>query len=284
MSHFYRLTISCPDRTGVVAAVSSYITSVSGWITEADQYSDEDSGWFYMRNEIKAESLSVSLGEFKAGIEKIAAEFKMEWNISDTAERKRVVLLASKEQHCLSDLLHRWRTGDMAFDVVCVISNHNDARELVEWNNIPYHHVPVDPDNKTPHFERVKALVSEANADAIVLARYMQIFPSELCQQFMGKVINIHHSFLPAFIGAKPYHQAYKRGVKLIGATCHYVTEDLDAGPIISQDIARVQHRHSVEDLVRMGRDVESQTLSRGLRAHLEDRVLIHGNKTIVFE
>jgi len=180
-------------------------------------------------------------------------------------------------------LLNRWQSGELDCDIPCVISNHEDFRELVEWHNIPYHYVPVDKNNKQPSFDRVEQIVEEANADCVVLARYMQILPPNLCEKYAGRVINIHHSFLPSFAGAKPYHQAHVRGVKLIGATCHYVTEELDAGPIIDQDIHRVNHRHTIEDMVRLGKDVEKTVLARGLRWHLEDRVLVHGNKTVVF-
>jgi len=191
--------------------------------------------------------------------------------------------MASKEAHCLIDLLYRWHSGELDCDIVGVISNHDDLRSMVEWYNVPFHHVPVDPNDKTESFAKVNQLIEEADSDTIVLARYMQIIPPELCQKYKHKIINIHHSFLPSFVGAKPYHQAAKRGVKLIGATCHYVTEDLDAGPIIEQDVARITHADTVTDMVRLGRDIEKVVLARGLRYHLEDRVLVHGNHTVVF-
>jgi len=192
--------------------------------------------------------------------------------------------MASRESHCLADLLHRWHSDELDCDIPCVVSNHNDLRSMVEWHGIPFHHVPVDPKDKAPAFAEVARLVGEYHADVVVLARYMQILPPQLCQEYAGRVINIHHSFLPSFVGAKPYHQASLRGVKLIGATCHYVTEELDAGPIIEQDVVRVSHRDSVEDMVRLGKDVEKMALARGLRYHLEDRVLVHDNKTVVFD
>ena len=191
--------------------------------------------------------------------------------------------MASRESHCLADLLHRWHSGELDCDITSVISNHDDLRSMVEWHGIPFHHVPVAPDNKAPAFAEVTRLIDEQAADVIVLARYMQILPPALCQRYANRVINIHHSFLPSFIGAKPYHQAAQRGVKLIGATCHYVTEELDAGPIIEQDVVRVSHRLNADDMVRLGKDVEKMVLSRGLRYHLEDRVLVHDNKTVVF-
>lgn len=207
----------------------------------------------------------------------------MKWRVTDSSELKRVVLMASRESHCLADLLHRWHSGELACEIPCVISNHDELRSMVEWHGIPYYHVPVDPQNKEPAFAEVSRLVREHAADTVVLARYMQILPPQLCQEFAMQVINIHHSFLPSFVGARPYHQASLRGVKLIGATCHYVTEELDAGPIIEQDVVRITHRDSVEDMVRLGKDVEKMVLSRGLRYHLEDRVLVHDNRTVVF-
>jgi len=283
MEHTYRLIISCPDRVGIVAKVGQFVSSVGGWIVEANHYADPESGWFFMRHCIKADSLPFSLEEFKAQFEPIAEEFEMEWDITDSQQPKKVVLLASKESHCLVDLLHRWHSGELQCDIPCVISNHDDLRSLVEWHGIPFFHVPVDKENKAEHFHRVSQLIVEHKAEAIILARYMQILPSDVCDTYEGRIINIHHSFLPSFAGAKPYHQAAERGVKLIGATCHYVTQELDAGPIIDQDVIRISHKDTVEDMVRLGKDVEKMVLSRGVRLHLEDRVLRHGNKTIVF-
>lgn len=283
MEHTYRLIISCPDRVGIVAKVGQFVSSVGGWIVEANHYADPESGWFFMRHCIKADSLPFSLEEFKTQFEPIAAEFEMEWDITDSQQPKKVVLLASKESHCLVDLLHRWHSGELQCDIPCVISNHDDLRSLVEWHGIPFFHVPVDKENKAEHFHRVSQLIAEHKAEAIILARYMQILPSDVCDTYEGRIINIHHSFLPSFAGAKPYHQAAERGVKLIGATCHYVTQELDAGPIIDQDVIRISHKDTVEDMVRLGKDVEKMVLSRGVRLHLEDRVLRHGNKTIVF-
>lgn len=279
----YRLTISCPDQVGIVAAVSDFIAKHQGWITEAHQFADPESQWFFMRYVVRADSLPFDLDEFKARFAPIAERFAMRWDITDSSLRKRVVLMASKQAHCLSDLLYRWRSGDLAFDIPCVISNHDDLRGYVEWHGIPYHHIPVDLPDKREHFAAVSRGIAEAGADAVVLARYMQILPPDLCDAYPGRIINIHHSFLPSFVGAKPYHQAAERGVKLVGATCHYVTSELDAGPIIEQDVARVNHHNSTEDMVRLGKDVEKTVLARGLRYHLEDRVMVHGNKTIVF-
>lgn len=280
----FRLIIACPDRVGIVAKVSNFLATYNGWIQQASHHSDVESGWFFMRHEIRADSLPFDLDGFKQAFSPIAKEFSMTWQVTDSAVKKRVVLMASRDSHCLADLLHRWTRKELDCEIPCVIANHDDLRSMVEWHGIPFFHVPVDPKNKQPAFEEVSRLIDEHAADCIVLARYMQIFPPALCEKYAGRVINIHHSFLPSFIGAKPYHQAAKRGVKLIGATCHYVTEDLDAGPIIEQEVARVSHRDTIDDLVRQGRDVEKLALARGLRYHLEDRVLIHNNKTVVFD
>ncbi|MDK2777068.1 MAG: formyltetrahydrofolate deformylase [Pseudomonadota bacterium] len=283
MERVYRLIISCPDRVGIVARVGDFFAGHGGWIVEANHYSDPESGRFFMRHCIRASSLPFDLDGLKEEFAPIAAEFDMDWQVSDSGQAKKVVLMASKDSHCLVDLLHRWHSKELECDIPCVISNHDTLRSLVEWHGIPFFHVPADRDNKAEHFSRVNAIVEEHNADTIVLARYMQIIPPELCLQYHGQVINIHHSFLPSFVGARPYHQAAERGVKLIGATCHYVTQELDAGPIIDQDVIRISHNDSVDDMVRLGKDVEKMVLSRGVRSHLEDRVLLHGNKTIVF-
>lgn len=283
MERTYRLVVSCPDRTGIVAKVSNFLATYNGWITEASYHADQKNGWFFMRNEIKASSIPFSVEDFKTAFQPIAKEYSMNWSISDSDTKKRVVLMVSKESHCLADLLHRWHSKELDAEIVAVISNHDDLRRMVEWHDIPYHHVPVDPKDKAPAFAEVNRLVETYQTDLVVLARYMQILPAEICEQYSGRVINIHHSFLPSFAGAKPYHQAYDRGVKLIGATCHYVTQDLDEGPIIDQDVIRISHSDAIEDMVRLGKDAEKNVLARGLRLHLEDRVIIHENKTVVF-
>lgn len=278
------LTLACPDRPGVVAAVSGLIARMNGSITEAAQHSDDVERWFFMRVEILADSLPQGLEAFRAEFAPVAEAFQMRWSLSDTAKKKRVVLLVSQHDHCLADLLYRWRTQDFEFDIPCVISNHEGLRAYVEWHGIPYHCLPIRPDNKAEAFANLETLFQEAQGDVMVLARYMQILPEGLCTRLSGRIINIHHSFLPSFVGAKPYQQAFDRGVKLIGATCHYVTGELDAGPIIDQDVERVNHGHGVEDLVRIGKDIERRVLARGLSAHCQDRVLRHRNKTVVFE
>lgn len=280
----YRLLAACPDRVGIVAKVSNFLATYNGWISEASHHSDNDNGWFFMRYEVRADSLPFDLEGFRRAFAPIAREFDMTWQVSDSAYKKRVVLMASKESHCLADLLHRWQSQELDCEITSVISNHDTLRSMVAWHGIDYLHVPVNPQDKQPAFDEVARLVKEQAADVIVLARYMQILPPQLCQEYAYRVINIHHSFLPSFVGAKPYHQASKRGVKLIGATSHYVTEELDAGPIIEQDVVRVSHRESIEEMVRLGRDVEKMVLARGLRYHLEDRVLVHNNKTVIFD
>ncbi len=284
MEHTYRLLISCPDKVGIVAKVSQFISDHKGWLTEASYHSEADSGWFFMRNEIRADSLDLNLQQFTAAFESIAREYQMRWFITDSTAPKKIVILASHASHCLADILYRWHSGELHCEIAAVIANHDNLRSMVEWHDIPFHYIPVDKGNKQRHFDQVETLLSKYQAQTIVLARYMQILPSALCQQYQGQVINIHHSFLPSFVGANPYYQAYDRGVKLIGATCHYVTADLDQGPIIEQDVERVSHRHNKDDLVRLGRDVEKIVLARGLRYHLEDRVVIHGNKTVIFD
>ena len=283
MEPTYTLTIACPDRVGIVAKVSNFLAMYGGWITEANHHSDLEAQRFFMRNEIRASSLPFGIEEFNTAFSPIAKEYEMQWSISDSQVKKRVVLMCSKEAHCMVDLLHRWQSGELNCDIPLVISNHEDLRDLVEWHKIPFKHVPVTPNNKPEAYAEIEQLVDEANADCLVLARYMQIIPPNLCDKYQHRIINIHHSFLPSFVGAKPYHQAYARGVKLIGATCHYVTEELDAGPIIDQDIVRVSHRRTAEDMQRLGRDVEKTVLARGLTWHLQDRVLVNGNKTVVF-
>lgn len=279
----YILTLSCPDRVGVVAAVSSFIAQHQGWIIEAQHHSDELAQRFFMRQEILADSLDMSLPELRQAFQPIADEFQMDWQISDSAEKKRVVILVSKTEHCIYDLLSRWESGELDIEIPCVISNHDQLRRLVEWHGIPYHHIPVTPDTKQAAYEQVMQIYEEVRGNTMVLARYMQVLSPQMCDRYPGQIINIHHSFLPSFVGAKPYHQAYARGVKLIGATCHYVTEELDAGPIIDQDVIRIDHSDKIADLIRYGKDIEKTVLARGLRYHVENRVLVHGNKTVVF-
>ena len=279
----YTLTLSCPDRVGIVATLSSFIAAHRGWILEASHYADSLSQRFFMRQEILADSLPFDADELRDRLTPIAAEFAMTWRLSDSACKKRVVILVSKQGHCLYDLLARWQSKELEVEIPCVISNHETLRAFVEWHGIPFYYVPVTPETKSAAYARVMGLFEEVGGDVMVLARYMQVLSQDLCDAYPGRIINIHHSFLPSFVGAKPYHQAHERGVKLIGATCHYVTADLDEGPIIEQDVIRVDHSDEPEDLIRYGKDIEKTVLAKGLRYHLEDRVLTHGNKTVVF-
>jgi formyltetrahydrofolate deformylase len=266
-----------------VAAVSGFIASHQGWIVEAQHHADQLARQFFMRQEVLAESLPFGIDGFRSRFAPIAQEFQMRWQLTDSAQKKRVVILVSQLGHCLYDLLARWRSGELDVEIGGVIANHETFRQFVEWHGIPFYHVPVTPDAKQAAYTEVAHLFESIQGDVMVLARYMQILPPELCDRYAGQIINIHHSFLPSFVGAKPYHQAYERGVKLIGATCHYVTTELDAGPIIDQDVIRIDHSDSIEDLVRYGKDIEKTVLARGVRYHIEDRVLLHGNKTVVF-
>jgi formyltetrahydrofolate deformylase len=279
-----RLVASCPNHIGILAKVANFIAGRGADIIEATQYEDTRSGMFFMRYGFTL-SGSDTCQAFRRDFTGLADSFTMSWRVNEVGQRQRIVLLVSKFDHCLAYLLHRWKVGDLLIDIPCVISNHETLRDLVAWYGIPYHHVPVPRESEARQaaFEKTASLIDGADPDAIVLARYMQIFPPWLCEKYRHRVINIHHSFLPSFIGARPYHQAEERGVKLIGATCHYVTQDLDAGPIIEQDVIRVRHSDTIEEMMRLGKDVENTVLSRGLRYHLEDRVLVHDNKTILF-
>ncbi len=281
---FYTLTASCPDQVGIIAKVSGFIAGHGGWILESSYHADAVTGRYFMRIEIKADSLPFLLAEFRQRFASAVAEpLQMTWRISDSAVKKRIVILVSKQEHCLYDLLARWQAKEMDVEIPCIISNHDTFRGFVEWHGIPFHHVPVQPDRREAAYAEIRRIFEEVRGDCMVLARYMQILPPDLCEAYPASILNIHHSFLPSFAGAKPYHQAYARGVKLIGATCHYVTSELDAGPIIEQDVIRIDHSDSPEDMVRYGKDIEKTVLARGLRYHLEDRVLVHGNKTVVF-
>jgi formyltetrahydrofolate deformylase len=280
----YVLTLSCPDAVGIVAAVAGFFAEHGGWIVEASHHADAAAGRFFLRQEVRAESLPFDVAELRRRFASLAGRYDMDWRITDTDVRKRLVILVSRQEHCLYDLLGRWQSGELEVDIPCVLSNHEDLRGVVEWHGIAYQHVPVPESDRGGAFTEIGRLLDEAAADCIVLARYMQVLPADLCAAYAGRMINIHHSFLPSFAGGRPYHQAYERGVKLIGATCHYVTSDLDEGPIIEQDVLRIDHSDSVEDYVRSGKDVEKAVLARGLRYHLEDRVLLNGRRTVVFD
>ena len=283
------LTVTCPDRIGIVAAVSGFIAGHGGSVLEAAQHGDLSTGRFFLRIEVIADTLPFDLDGFRDRFQPVAAEFDMTWNLTDSDVRKRVVILVSREEHCLADLLYRWRSGDLPCDIPCVVSNHETLRPAVEWHGIGFHHVPVPraagggAEARAAAFGEIGRIFDGAGGDVMVLARYMQILPAELCRRLPGRIINIHHSFLPSFAGARPYHQAFDRGVKLIGATCHYVTENLDEGPIIEQDTRRIDHSDTAGELMRIGQDIERTVLAQGLRWHLEDRVLLNGTRTVVF-
>jgi formyltetrahydrofolate deformylase len=280
-----RLLITCPDRPGIVAAVTGFLYAHGANITDLQQHStDPEGGTFFMRVAFTASHLDLARPALERAFQEVVAErFRMAWRLAFASERKRTALLVSKPAHALLELLWRYRVGELPMDLRLVVSNHPDHREEVERFGIPYHHVPVEGERKDEAEGRILALLEEAGVELLVLARSMQILSPSFVARFPMRIINIHHSFLPAFAGANPYRQAYERGVKLIGATAHYVTEELDQGPIIEQDVARVSHRHSVEELRRLGQELERTVLAREVRWHLEDRILVQGNRTVVF-
>ena len=279
----FHLTLSCKNRPGIVAAVSSYIFEKRGDIEEAQQFDDKNSGRFFMRVNFSCDH-DAELAQLRAGFMPIVERFGLTWQLRSPLELRRVLIMVSKLDHCLADLLYRWRTGELPMTISGVVSNH--PREIysnIDFSGVPFHYLPIDSATKQVQEEKLWNLISETSTDMVVLARYMQILSNELSAKLSGSCINVHHSFLPGFKGAKPYHQAHARGVKLIGATAHFVTSDLDEGPIIEQDVTRVCHSDSPEDLVRKGRDMERQVLARGLRYYLNDRVLINGATAVVF-
>ncbi len=277
-AHFI-LTLSCPDVKGIVASVSSFLTEHQGFILESAQFGDFATGQFFMRTEFEAPLTAESFAKKFAAV---AKKFAMNWQIRDLAVKPKLVILVSKAEHCLNDLLYRYRTGQLAVDIPAVISNHETLRPIVEWHKIPFHYLPITPQTKAAQEKKLLALMGDA--DIVALARYMQVLSPAMCEKLLGRAINIHHSFLPSFKGAKPYHQAYDRGVKIIGATAHYVTSDLDEGPIIEQEVVRVEHSHKPEHLVALGQDIESQVLSRALKYQVEHRILLNGHKTVIFK
>ena len=282
--HQYVLTLSCPDRPGIVSAVSTFLAHNGQNILDAQQFGDLETGHFFMRVVFTAADLAVHLPALQTGFTAIAERFGMKWQLRDRASRQRVMLLVSKFDHCLVDILYRWRTGDLAMIPTAIVSNHpRETYAGLDFGDIPFHHMPVTRETKRQQEVAILGLVEETRTDLVVLARYMQILSNEMTTDLSGRCINIHHSFLPGFKGAKPYHQAHERGVKLIGATAHYVTKELDEGPIIDQDVERISHRDTPEDLVRKGRDIERRVLARAIRYHLEDRVILNGRKTVVF-
>ncbi|MFD8965053.1 formyltetrahydrofolate deformylase [Streptomyces sp. NPDC059568] len=284
----YVLTLSCPDKQGIVHAVSSYLFMTGCNIEDSQQFGDHDTGLFFMRVHFSADApvsteKPVTVEKLRASFAAIGDAFRMDWEIHRAEERMRVVLMVSKFGHCLNDLLFRAGTGALPVEIAAVVSNHTDFAELAASYGIPFHHIPVTRDTKAAAEAELLELVRAERVELVVLARYMQVISDDLCKQLNGRIINIHHSFLPSFKGAKPYHQAHARGVKLIGATAHYVTADLDEGPIIEQEVERVGHQVTPEQLVAIGRDVECQALARAVKWHAEHRILLNGHRTVVF-
>ncbi len=278
----YILNLSCPDRQGIVHAVSGFLLERKGNIEEAAQYNDHDTGLFFMRVQFACDA--VGQDELRTQLASFATGFDMKWSLHDTTQPMRTVLMVSKEGHCLNDLLFRVKSGLLPLDIRAIISNHREFYQLAASYNVPFHHIPVTAATKAQAEAKAYEVIEAEGAELVVLARYMQILSDDLCKKLSGRAINIHHSFLPSFKGAKPYYQAHDRGVKLIGATAHYVTADLDEGPIIEQDVARVDHSKTVEDLTAMGRDTESQAVARAVKWHSEHRVLLNGHKTVIFK
>ena len=276
------LVLDCPDRPGIVHAVSGFLVGHGGNILESQQYGDQNTGRFFMRIDFATEG-AVGADDLRAEFAEVAARFRMRYELWDAKAPFRTLIMVSRHLHCLNDLLFRHSTGALQIDIPVVVSNHPDAERLVRSHGLDFAHLPVTPETKPAAEAELMRLVKQHDVDLVVLARYMQVLSDELCRELSGRAINIHHSFLPSFKGARPYHQAYDRGVKLVGATAHYVTGDLDEGPIIEQDVMRVDHNHTQEQLVAAGRDVEAQVLSRAVRWHSESRVLLNGDRTVIF-
>ncbi len=278
----YTLTVTCETRRGIVAAIATFLAQQGCNITDSSQFDDRETGRFFMRVSFVSET-GTDLNALEKGFAPVGAELGMSYAFHDESVRMKVILMVSRFGHCLNDLLYRWRIGALPIDIVAVISNHMEYQKVVVNHDIPFHYIPVTKENKPVAEARIMEVVEQTGAELIVLARYMQVLSDEMCQKMSGRIINIHHSFLPSFKGANPYKQAFERGVKLIGATSHYVTADLDEGPIIEQDTVRVTHAQSPADYVSLGRDVESQVLARAIHAHIHRRVFLNGNKTVVF-
>lgn len=276
------LTLSCKDRLGIVSKVSNFLSQQHGFILELSQFGDTSTGQFFMRCVFEFQKNPLSFEQFAKEFQPVARELELSWKLHDPLQKPRVLLLVSTQGHCLNDLLHRTQSGSLPMEVAAVVSNHESLAEMTRWYQIPFHHWPAT--NKAEQEEKIASLVERENIELVVLARYMQILSGDLTRKLAGKAINIHHSFLPSFKGAKPYHQAFDRGVKLIGATAHYVSDELDEGPIIDQEILRVDHTHTPQQLVELGRDVESFVLARAVKYHIEQRVFLNGHKTVVFK
>ncbi len=278
------LLIDCPDRKGLVAAIANFLYRHNANILHADQHQDSEAGLFFMRVEWDLEGFALPLAEFREAFVPIAEKLRMHWQLELSSAHPRVAVLVSKYDHCLADLLYRQGSGELACEIPLIVSNHPDAKPLAEFHGIPYYYTPVAKEKKAAAEAEQLELLEKHHVDLVVLARYMQILSPEFVAHYPGRIINVHHSFLPAFMGAKPYHRAHERGVKLIGATSHFVTEELDEGPIIEQDVARVSHRDQIEDLIQKGRDLEKAVLSRAVRWWIERRILVYGKKTVIFD
>ncbi|WP_416982601.1 formyltetrahydrofolate deformylase [Streptomyces sp. T028] len=283
MSTQFVLTLSCPERPGIVNAVTSFLVRHSCDITEHQQFDDPDHGQVFLRTGFTGTDGTITLDGLKEEFASIADTYGMQWELRDATVKSRVLVMVSKFDHCLADLLYRWRSGTLDADIALIVSNHPDLKPLADAAGIPFEHVPVTAATKQQAEARLLELVDGHDIDLVVLARYMQILSDDLCKTLEGRAINIHHSFLPSFVGAKPYHQAYQRGVKHVGATAHYVTADLDEGPIIEQEVIRVDHRLSADQLVLVGRDAERLALARAVNWHCQNRILLHGNRTVIF-
>ncbi len=277
----YVLRLSCEDKPGIVAAVATTLSNNQCNIEESSQFFDPFSGRFFMRVVFRALAEGCVEG-FKTRFPEVAKKFQMDWEVCDLSTPLKTLILVSKADHCLNDILYRWRTKHLPIDLTGVVSNHDTGRKLAESHGLPFHYMPVDARTRAAQEKKIAALVESTGSELIVLARYMQVLSDTICAQYLGRMINIHHSFLPGFKGAKPYHQAYARGVKIIGATAHFVTPDLDEGPIIEQDTENVTHTHGPEDMQSIGRDIESRVLSRAIRLYAERRVFLHGNRTVI--
>ena len=278
------LLISCPDRKGLVAGIADFLYRHNANILHADQHQDSELGLFLMRVEWDLHDFDLEIGQFEQHFAPIAEKFQMRWHLAHAASRPRVAIFVSRYDHCLVDLLYRHQAGELHCDIPLIIGNHDDTRWIADSYGIPFQHIPVHKDSKAEAEKDQLALLRHHHIDLIVLARYMQVLSADFIRHYPNRIINIHHSFLPAFLGAKPYHRAFERGVKLIGATSHYVTEVLDDGPIIEQDVARISHRDAIDDLIQKGRDLEKMVLSRGVRWHIENRILLYANKTVIFD
>lgn len=282
LSDEFILTLSCPDKPGIVYSVSSFLVQHSANIIASQQYGQSDDGRFFMRVHFSVPPPSPAKSELERDFSWVAESFHMSWRLHGSRERVRTLIMVSRLGHCLNDLLFRWQTGSLPVDIVGVVSNHEDFRDLTQSYKLPFHHIPVTPETKPAAEAALLSVIGESQAELIVLARYMQILSPEVCKRVEGRMINIHHSFLPSFKGARPYHQAYAKGVKLVGATAHYVTPDLDEGPIIEQDVLRVDHTSGPQHLAEAGRDVEARVLARAVTWHAEHRVLLNGNRTVI--